>query len=200
MIHPVKDYGNYRKFGFSYNIYRLKDHVNKLEFKDILDKNNSISEIVWSNLNPIQQPCFDKIKMYHCGHDYSCDAGDNDKSIADGKVVFSDEVNGFGSYGSNGGVIIIQHKVNNESFLALHGHIHRFKGVGDFVKEGDVIGEIIEYRNRFWNTNKKKYEDSKTDHLHFCIIVDSVIPSFPWGYRENLIGFFNPIEFINKRK
>jgi len=200
MIHPCKDYGNYRKFGFFYNVYKLKNHVNKLEFKDIIDSNNNISEIVWNTLPEIQKPCFIPIKMYHCGHDYSADAGDNDRSIADGKVIRSEDVGGFGSFGGKGGVIIVQHNINNESFIALHGHIHRFKGIGDIVKEGDVLGELIEYRNNFWNKDKKKYEPARTDHLHFCIIVDSVIPAFPWGYRESLLGFFDPIEFINKRK
>lgn len=133
--------------------------------------------------------------LIHCGHDYNCDVDDPMKSVEKGVVVFSAEVDGFGSYGKKGGVIIIRHEHYDKEenilmhFLALYGHINRLKKVGDKVIEGDIIGTIIQYQT----------VDFRADHLHFCIIVGDVIPSGKWGYREDISGFFDPIKFINSR-
>jgi len=189
MIHPCKDRGGYRKFGWFYYTYQLKHHINRKEFEKILDKYNNISETTWQSLSPVDQACFKKIKLFHCGHDYNTDADDSVKAILEGRVIFSDEVGGFGSYGGKGGVIIIEHKWNDLHFLALYGHLHRQKSVGSVVKEGDIIGSLIVY----------KQTSFRADHLHFCIIAGNIIPSGQWGYREDLTGFFDPLSFIKER-
>lgn len=126
-------------------------------------------------------------KKYHLGHDFNCPFGSTVHSISDGVVIFSDKVNGFGSFEEPGGVIIIKHRDKyDHEFLALYGHVRLSVSEGMKVNKGDIIGSII------------KYETSqfRADHLHFGINTHIEMPKFPWGYSEDFAGWVNPIEYI----
>jgi murein DD-endopeptidase MepM/ murein hydrolase activator NlpD len=130
----------------------------------------------------------------HCGDDYKGDAPDPVFAIAKGTTIYSGLVNGFGSYGEPGGVIIIEHEIDECKFLALYGHIERLKKVGDTVNQTEIIGKLAEYRMKEMINGQTA--DYRADHLHFCIYMDTNLPPFPWGYRDNLNKFLDTKIFI----
>lgn len=127
-------------------------------------------------------------RKIHLGDDYNCPEGTTVHSIAEGKVVYSGEVNGFGSYGGQGGAVIIEHRNKfGKKFLALYGHINRKVTVNDKVEKGQIIGTIIRYE-------RKTY---RADHLHFGINTHAKeIPHYPWGYDVQTNGWTDPMKYI----
>jgi murein DD-endopeptidase MepM/ murein hydrolase activator NlpD len=123
-------------------------------------------------------------EYYHIGHDYNCDIGDECKSIDDGIVIFAGLVNGFGSNGAKGGVVIVQY----DGYIALFGHVHSLVKKGQLVKKDEVICKVHEY---YSGTND-------WTHLHFVIRLGSGIPETKWGYVtfEDLKYYVEPIKFI----
>ena len=92
-------------------------------------------------------------------------------AVDDGEVIFSDEVNGFGSMNpsSKGGVIIIQHN----GYCTLYGHIIREKRVSEIeVKEGEQIGRIAKFYNGGF----------LLPHLHYGKYRGEGMPPTKWGY------------------
>ena len=129
----------------------------------------------------------------HCGHDYNAPEGTEIKSIATGTLIFSNPVNGFGSYGQPGYVTVIRYP----DFFGIYGHLQEKmkKWLGGQVEQGEIIGKLAEYRTQRFNA----------DHLHFCIYMPKIkktttgIPPFPWGYRETLYNWHDPVKFIFER-
>lgn len=122
---------------------------------------------------------------YHVGKDFDCDIGTPVVAYADGEIIFTGEVNGFGSMNphSSGGVIIIQH----DGYCTLYGHITREKRVvGTMVKEGERIGTVA----KFYNTG------FLLPHLHFGKYQGVGMPKTKWGYvktPEELDKWDNPL-------
>jgi hypothetical protein len=79
--------------------------------------------------------------LYHIGTDISCYIGDKCEVRDEGIAVFNGIIEGFGSDGAKGGVVIIQHP----GYVALYGHVTGTVEKGHLVKKGDVIGKVHEY-------------------------------------------------------
>lgn len=79
-------------------------------------------------------PILKKYKA-HLGIDYAAPTGRKIYAAADGKITFK------GTKGGYGNVIIISH---NGNYNTLYGHMHRFASVkvGQFVKQGTLIGYV----------------------------------------------------------
>jgi len=107
---------------------------------------------------------------WHVGHDFDCPIGTEVFAVDDGIIIFSGQVNGFGSMNphSPGGVIIIQH----ENYCTLYGHIKRDLKKDSKVKKGDKIGEVAEFRN----------QNFLLPHLHFGKYEGEGLPKTKWGY------------------
>lgn len=120
----------------------------------------------------------------HCGHDFNAPEGTPIKAITKGVVIFSDEVQGFGSFGKPGGVIAIKHG----EIIGIYGHLERLKDPGDKVQEGDVIGSLIKYETK----------NFRADHLHFGIYLSRQLPMFPWGYVDHLGLWTDPLKYIRR--
>lgn len=145
------------------------------------------------------QPCIDKggyrgfgLKIgdwIHLGHDPNAPAGSLVFAIADGEVIFSDEVPGFGSYKKSGGVVVIKHKnKHGKEFIAVYGHVIIGVKKGENVKMGDVIGHVMKYKT-------KKF---RADHLHFGINTKTELPSYPWGYAKAIGSWVDPLKYIEE--
>jgi hypothetical protein len=117
-----------------------------------------------------------KSGLLHTGHDYNVVAGSDAVSRWIGEVVFSDWVSGFGSYGKEGGVIVIKHEYEGRILYGIYGHIVRMKS--------ERIGVIIPYITKNW----------RADHLHHGIW-DHPVWQRPkvWGYISSLHFYKNPL-------
>lgn len=133
-------------------------------------------------------------KLYHNGHDWDCPVNTYVHAIADGKIIFSDMVNGFGSLNprSPGGVILIEHNINGLEFVSLYGHIKRFHAENVPVEEGQPIGLIDDFYNA----------GIHLPHLHFAIHKGLGKPEGKWGYVpiDELIDWYDPLKFIQEHK
>ena len=127
---------------------------------------------------------------YHIGEDMltiNNSLGDSVYAISAG-VVTNIGTQGFGS--GNVGVVI-RHKLNDGSeFLALYGHVHTSKNVGDTVAAGEPFATI-----GYW---------SYGNHLHFGIHPSTQIPNSNWGMMPNSAwdsanGFVNPVDWITTK-
>jgi murein DD-endopeptidase MepM/ murein hydrolase activator NlpD len=125
--------------------------------------------------------------LFHTGHDYNVPVGTDIVSRWDGEVVFSGYVSGFGSYGKEGGVIVIRHKYQKRTLYGIYGHIVRYKSAGEKVKEGEIIGKVIKYQTKEW----------RADHLHHGIW-DNEMWELPrkWGYVPYLQNYKNPLDYV----
>ncbi len=94
-----------------------------------------------------------KIKKFHSGVDLSCKRGTNIYAIADGKVIRSSNINGYGNY------ILIKHA---NGVVTAYAHLNR-RNVrkGDVLSKNDVIGTV------------GSTGFSTGPHLHFEIIKNS---------------------------
>ena len=130
-------------------------------------------------------PCIDidgnyrqfKFKLgnkYHNGRDRKCNEGTPVYSTKNGKVIFSDNIKGFGSFGKPGGVVMIQSDDNNHTIL--YGHIKPLVNLNERVTKGQLIGRIIKYEYMY---NNKKI---RADHLHWCSWKKGGIPTTKLGY------------------
>jgi len=106
----------------------------------------------------------ERFQGYHAGTDAEATEDDAKADIAvmataDGKVVHVGRVGGYG------GVIILQHTINNEKVLSLYGHIRLSSATvekNDIVKKGEQIA--------FLGTGYTAETDSERQHLHFAVI------------------------------
>ena len=106
------------------------------------------------------------------------------KSIADGEVVASKTVSGYG------GVVVVEHLLNNETILAIYGHLDNDRSVekGTDVKQGDTIGYLGE--------DQTKETDYERRHLHFGIIKGDKIDYAGYVSDEiELEDWYDPMTF-----
>ncbi|MGC8981423.1 MAG: peptidoglycan DD-metalloendopeptidase family protein [Minisyncoccia bacterium] len=163
--------------------------------------------------------------IQHAGIDLAPnqDAKDyNVYSIYDGKIVKIVK-NGNDDHGL-GNVLIIEHNIKDEkinTFYSLYGHLEKIREdlkEGDFVKKGEIIGEIgaTGYGCNYWRIGEDGCDKlSKLDkHLHFeiktmpklespidakCFINNSYKPCY--GYvpdNPEKFGYLDPIKFLSK--
>ena len=101
----------------------------------------------------------------HLGVDFGAKRGTPIFAVADGKVIFSGEIKGYGK------VIKIEHK---DGYVTLYAHQSRLKAkVDDIVKKGDIIGFV------------GSTGISTAPHLHFGVYKDG----FPIDPMLNLVEF-----------
>lgn len=126
-------------------------------------------------------------RRYHVGSDRNTPAETNILTLLAGTVIFSDEVNGFGSYDKKGGVVIIESRFNNELYSILYGHIVRHLNKGEIVTENEVVGEVIKYFTANY----------RADHLHWGVWKGGGIPTTPyWGYNKEVSNWIDPDKFL----
>jgi len=78
-------------------------------------------------------------------------------AIADGQVVFSGWVSGYG------GIVIIKHLINNQNYLVLYGHLNldSLPAKDSAVKAGQQIGVL--------GQSGTAQTDGERKHLHFIV-------------------------------
>lgn len=127
-----------------------------------------------NDLGGYRQFKFKLNNVYHCGRDRKINSGEPVYSVKDGKVIFSGNIKGFGSYGAVGGVVMIESDDNHHTIL--YGHIKPFVIKDTLVKKGELIGRIIKY----------EYKDGdkiiRADHLHWGDWIHGGIPNTKLGY------------------
>lgn len=127
---------------------------------------------------------------YHLGDDWNgvgggnTDLGDNIYSIADGYVVFAENISG-----GWGNVIRIVHYLENGTQVeSLYAHCDAiFISKGDVVTKGQKIGTI--------GTNDGQY----LAHLHFEIRNEIGLP-IGGGYSPETKGYLDPTKFIKNNR
>jgi len=125
---------------------------------------------------------------YHTGADSEYGDVDGDvpvRAITDGEVVVSRTAQGYG------GVMVIRHKTDGKTFLALYGHLKpsSMLKVNTNVATGDQIGIL--------GKGFTSETDGERKHLHFAII-NGTTPTIR-GYvqtKAELSGWEDPVEFL----
>jgi murein DD-endopeptidase MepM/ murein hydrolase activator NlpD len=125
----------------------------------------------------------------HLGVDFKAMLKTDVLAIADGVVLDSREISGFGGLNPAvlGGVVFILH--NN--IVALYGHINREVNIGDKIKEGQVIGSIRDFTNK-----DLKNGFYHAPHLHFGIWNGEKMPIKPYGYSDNICLWIDPVGYL----
>lgn len=134
--------------GFVDPVANFKQRVTKKFFGTYVTPNNS----------PVQP---EKFTGYHTGADaeYGDVIGDVPVyAIADGTVLVARWASGYG------GVIAIQHRINNQSVIAVYGHVNpnQLPKVGVQVIKGqkiDILGQGFSHET-----------DGERKHLHFGLV------------------------------
>ena len=125
---------------------------------------------------------------YHTGADAEYQDVTDDVAvfaIADGKVVLSETVSGYG------GVFMIEFDLNGSKHTALYGHIRpsNLPKSGQAIKKGEQIGLL--------GTGYSKETDGERRHLHFAILSDDRLDIK--GYVQTklqLSGWIDPLTII----
>lgn len=131
----------------------------------------------------------DRFVGYHIGDDieYVYDAGDVPvHAIANGTVRYVKDTPGYG------GLVIIQHEIDDRSIMALYGHVSISSielTVGNTVKEGQNIAIL--------GQGASKETDGERKHLHFGLYEGEEIRL--QGYESTTSGiqnWINPQDFF----
>jgi murein DD-endopeptidase MepM/ murein hydrolase activator NlpD len=147
--------------------------VTKKPFGLFVDPNNS----------PVQP---ERFSGYHTGADAEFADTKVDvpvKSIAEGQVRSARRSNGYG------GVVVIEHVINNQPHLVIYGHLDPARS----IKENSpvIAGETIGYLGR----DKSAQTDGERKHLHLAILSGTKLDLR--GYVSNpeeLINWLNPLD------
>ena len=126
---------------------------------------------------------------WHLAQDMPAAYGAAVYAIADGVVLESKYVDGYGPGRSKGGAVVILHKTaQSREFWALYGHLNSLRySKGQTVRAGAVIGRI---------------NAASPTHLHFGIHPGRAYPSDRNPFRghtyvrSNLYGYANPVAFL----
>lgn len=131
---------------------------------------------------------------YHTGADAEVSAEEENAdvpvfAIADGEVVSSQVTPGYG------GVVVIQHNIDNRQLLAIYGHLDPKNLVfqGKKIAKGERIGIL--------GRGNSKETDFERKHLHFGLYTGSKVDLR--GYVENkgeLEFWLDPVKFLNLTK
>ena len=126
----------------------------------------------------------------HLGDDWNgvgggnSDLGDSIYSIANGYVVFAENI-----HGGWGNVIRIVHFIDKDTAVeSLYAHCDEiFVNVGDYVDKGDKIAAIGNNDGQYWA------------HLHLEIRSEVGLP-VGGGYSYDTTGYLDPTEFIQRNR
>ena len=104
-----------------------------------------------------------KRRNIHLGMDFWCKEGTKVLAVLDGEIHSFKNNNNYGDYGPT---IILKHKIKEEVFYTLYGHLSLLSienlKVGDFFLKGSVIGYL----------GNSLINGDYAPHLHFQIIKD----------------------------
>ena len=104
-----------------------------------------------------------KTRNIHLGMDFWCKEGTKVLAVLDGEIHSFKNNNNYGDYGPT---IILKHKIKEEVFYTLYGHLSLLSienlKVGDFFLKGSVIGYL----------GNSLINGDYAPHLHFQIIKD----------------------------
>lgn len=135
--------------------------------------------------SPIQP---EKFSGYHTGVDVEFTDTEGEVlvvAIADGEVIVSRRVNGYG------GVSIVRHEINDENILTLYGHLDpsSLTTAGEFVQAGEQIGHL--------GKGGTSETDGERKHLHIGMLRGNSVSYL--GYvatEEALKGWYDPMDFF----
>lgn len=128
--------------------------------------------------------------FFHLGADRNCYEGESVYSVSDGICIHNKLVPGFGSFVTNGGVVLIESNIDNQFYTVLYGHIDSDIEEGQEIKKGELVGKIIKYEYM------QEGEKIRADHLHWGAWIGGYIPPFPWGYSTQLDNWFDPNKLL----
>jgi murein DD-endopeptidase MepM/ murein hydrolase activator NlpD len=155
------------------------------EFKSRITKKTFGTKVSPDN-SPVQP---EKFSGYHTGVDveYTDKSGEDIlvRAVADGTVVTSRTASGYG------GVIAIQHTLNDKKIVAVYGHLDPQSLVknGSTVKAGEKIGILGE--------GGTTETDGERKHLHLSFVKGTSVNIT--GYVQSqaeLSGWYNPLDFF----
>ncbi len=190
--------------------------VNKNEFY-IRQRFNNPLRVAWNNLKNRKIDY-----LQHAGVDLAPNPKAKDLNVYNiykGKVVKITK-NGIEDHGL-GNTVIVEHLINGEKIYSLYGHLKRINPEikeGDFVKAGEILGEVgaTGYGCDYWKIGEDGCDKlGKLDvHLHFEIkkapLLESPEPAICningisrscYGYTPDnptKYGYYDPIKFIVK--
>lgn len=143
-------------------------------------------------VSPQNSPVFpEKFTGFHAGVDFETFSNEQNaqikvKAICGGKLVLKEWVSGYG------GVAIQSCKLNDSPVTVLYGHLNLLSvsgRVGDFLKQGNVIGEL--------GKGYSSQTDQERKHLHLSIHKGNEIDLK--GYvssKDALSSWINPCEYV----
>ncbi|MGI9525944.1 MAG: M23 family metallopeptidase [Weeksellaceae bacterium] len=113
------------------SIFRMK--IAEEELADLKQNSNVDSFLLFPPVRGIVTASYD-ITINHLATDIAASKGDDIKSIADGKVIFTDWTP------DSGNIIIVLHR---DDMISIYKHcLQVFKKAGDEVSKGDLIASI----------------------------------------------------------
>jgi murein DD-endopeptidase MepM/ murein hydrolase activator NlpD len=123
----------------------------------------------------------------HLGDDVVVEAGTPVVAIGDGRVIWSEIRLGSPEHRNWGGMVVVQHRSDANSFYSVYGHMKDVSlEEGSWVKQGDVLGRVA-------GSNTPENGWWATPHLHFGIYIG------PWKTKV-LPGYWRPEEWRRTRK
>lgn len=131
----------------------------------------------------------EKFTGYHTGIDLEYDTTEKIgvTSLADGEIVFSGTVSGYG------GVVAAKQNINNQNYIVIYGHLNSdlktIKQKGELIKKDELIG--------FLGEAYSSETDGERKHLHLAFYKGSDINLK--GYtssEENLLNWDDPAKII----
>lgn len=154
------------------------------EFKQRITK-KFFGTFITPATSPVQP---ERFTGYHTGVDVEytdTDGGVPVYAFADGTVVRAATVSGYG------GVIVLQHTINDQKLLSLYGHLNvkSLTAVGTHVKAGDQIGVL--------GKGKTVETDFERTHLHFAIIKGTTVTYRGYATKKSdLSAWLDPLSFF----
>ena len=151
----------------------FKNRITKKPFGILIDPQTS----------PVQP---EKFSGYHTGVDIEFEDVNNAVpvvAVADGRVLNSTQAEGYG------GVVTIQHTINNQNIIGIYGHlkIDSLPKVGAIISAGEQIGTLGE--------GGSKDTDGERKHLHFGLGKTNDIKGYVNSKKE-LEQWFDPVIFF----
>ena len=164
----------WRKYMNSY----LKKYEKELAYGGYLETRNLYDRSVYFN-NLAEH----KKRNIHLGIDLWCKENTKVVAILDGKVHSFKNNDNYGDYGPT---IILKHKIKNEIFYSLYGHLSMLSiatiKVGDAILQGSILGFL----------GDSSVNGDYAPHLHFQIIrkIEENFGDYPGVSSEEDIEFY----------
>ena len=157
----------------------LEDKNVKIAFGGYLEKRN-----IYDRSKYFKCLAENKRRNIHLGIDFWCKEGTKVLAVLDGEIHSFKNNNHYGDYGPT---IILKHKIKEEVFYTLYGHLSLLSienlKVGDFFLKGSVIGYL----------GNSLINGDYAPHLHFQIIKDleNNYGDYPGVSSEENIEFYS---------